>query len=508
MSGTAFAQLIAILAMPALTRIYAPEAFGILGIFIAVTGIIGVVVCMRYELAIVLPQSDLEAKKLFQLSLYFTLAWTLVSVIVIALTKDRIDIFTASNSFSQYIWLIPAGIAVHGLHLAVSHWNTRKAQFGYLAGSNVTQSLTTTGIKLGAGFAGLATGGILVIATIAGRLLATVQLIIAWYQQEKKRINRSAPGAVKNRSFNDSGNENEIYSDALSGRVTDNKTGSESDFKPDSIWQLSIRYRNISVFNSMSSLFNIAAQYAPILVLSFLFTPSVAGHYVLGYKILKAPSGLLGKSTKKVFYQRASETHQQTGDMAKWVGEVSKNLTMIGLFFMTLMITGLSPLVTTIFGDEWTVAGSYIPWIAIWVIFAFIANPLGSMATILSKEHIVLLFHVAFSVIQIAALAVGGILLGSAFSAVVLYSLTGAVYHGSMLVWLLRISRVSVSLYLVDMAPFIGISLLFIGTYGLVGTDKLTMVWLLALNLLYAAIYLFFSRYAWSRLVARLQQTQ
>ena len=60
-TGTTFAQIIAVLASPLLTRLYGPEAFGFLALFTSITSIIGVIACMRYELAIMLPKTDEEA---------------------------------------------------------------------------------------------------------------------------------------------------------------------------------------------------------------------------------------------------------------------------------------------------------------------------------------------------------------------------------------------------------------------------------------------------------------
>ncbi len=45
-TGTTFAQIIAILASPLLTRLYGPEAFGFLALFTSITSIIGVIACM------------------------------------------------------------------------------------------------------------------------------------------------------------------------------------------------------------------------------------------------------------------------------------------------------------------------------------------------------------------------------------------------------------------------------------------------------------------------------
>ena len=68
-TGTTFAQIIAVLASPLLTRLYGPEAFGFFALFTSITSIIGVVACMRYEMAIMLPKTDEEAANLLGLCL-------------------------------------------------------------------------------------------------------------------------------------------------------------------------------------------------------------------------------------------------------------------------------------------------------------------------------------------------------------------------------------------------------------------------------------------------------
>ena len=68
-TGTTFAQVITILASPLLTRLYGPEAFGFLALFTSITSIIGVIACMRYEMAIMLPKTDEEAANLLGLCL-------------------------------------------------------------------------------------------------------------------------------------------------------------------------------------------------------------------------------------------------------------------------------------------------------------------------------------------------------------------------------------------------------------------------------------------------------
>jgi len=63
-SGTALAQAIPILVSPILTRLYTPENFGALAVFMAIVSSIAPAVCGKYEVAMVLPQSNRQGIEL------------------------------------------------------------------------------------------------------------------------------------------------------------------------------------------------------------------------------------------------------------------------------------------------------------------------------------------------------------------------------------------------------------------------------------------------------------
>ncbi len=89
-SGTAFAQGLTICASPFLTRLYGPEAFGTLALFVSITSIIGAIACLRYELAIMLPESDEEAANLLGVSLCFVVLISILTVPMVWLGRPII----------------------------------------------------------------------------------------------------------------------------------------------------------------------------------------------------------------------------------------------------------------------------------------------------------------------------------------------------------------------------------------------------------------------------------
>src|SRR5699024_12262382 len=72
-TGTAGAQALNMILSPIITRLYGPEAFGVLSTFVALTSVIIPIAALSYPIAIVLPKNDKNAKRLIRLSLLITL---------------------------------------------------------------------------------------------------------------------------------------------------------------------------------------------------------------------------------------------------------------------------------------------------------------------------------------------------------------------------------------------------------------------------------------------------
>ena len=60
MTGTALAHGIKIAATPVLTRLYGPAEFGVFAVFLAMLNLTSVAACLRFEMAISLPEEDQE----------------------------------------------------------------------------------------------------------------------------------------------------------------------------------------------------------------------------------------------------------------------------------------------------------------------------------------------------------------------------------------------------------------------------------------------------------------
>ena len=148
-TGSVFAQGLGVLAAPIVARLFAPEAFGVAALFASITGIIGVVACLRYELSIMLPKNDEEAANLLGLSLFFVLIFTGISALIIFFAGNVIVGMLNSPELKKTLWLIPLSVLVSGTFLALNYWNSRTKHFGRLSIARLISSVFAQSTSFG-----------------------------------------------------------------------------------------------------------------------------------------------------------------------------------------------------------------------------------------------------------------------------------------------------------------------------------------------------------------------
>lgn len=402
-SGTTFAQALGIVASPFLTRLYGPEAFGVLGLFTSTTGIIGVMLCLRYELSIMLPETDEEAANLLVGSLAIACLMSLLTVPIIWLTRPQIVQVLNAPELGPYLWLVPPIALFGGVslgHPALNCWATRRRQFGRLSLTRVISSVLTIGAQLAAGYAGLATGGSLIGASVAGSIVSTSVLAVQTWRDDKRLLSRST---------------------RWRGVLT---------------W-LKRHYR-FPLYSTWSSLMNTVSSQLPTFLLSAFFSPAVAGCYALGHRLLSLPMSLIGAAIGQVFFQRASAS-MATGSLGQTVESTVRGLMTLAAFpFLLLAVVG-PELFSLVFGNQWSEAGVYAQILAPWLFFVFVASPVSSLFSVLEKQSVGLAFNVVLIVTRVASLVVGGVL-GDARIALGLFSATGTLLWAGFCLYLISIA--------------------------------------------------------------------
>ncbi|MDM8527699.1 oligosaccharide flippase family protein [Anaerolineales bacterium HSG24] len=391
-TGTTFAQVIAILAAPILTRLYDPEAFGVTALFVSITTIIGIIACMRYELAIMLPERDEEAANILAISIGFVLLISTLTSLIIWFGQQSLLNWLNVPELRPYLWLIPIMISANGIFFALSSWNSRTKRFGRLSITQIIQSFATTGGKVGAGLAGHTTGGGLIGSTVLGMITATLTLGGQTWHDDSHLLRQHI-----------------TWRDMLIGVK---------------------RYRKFPLYHTWAGLFNTISWQLPNFFLVAFFSTTTVGYYALGSRMVRLPMSLIGGSIAKVFFQRASVAKNE-GTLAIVVENVFQQLVKIGMFPSIILTFIGQDIFIFIFGESWAEAGVFVQILAPWTFFLFIASPMGTLFSVLERQEFSLYINIALFTSRLFVLALGGYL-GNARFMLVLFGISGVLVYGSL----------------------------------------------------------------------------
>ena len=388
-SGTAGAQAITMAFSPIITRLYGPEAFGLLGTYLATLAIAMPVAALSYPIAIVLPESDDDAKALAKLSFRIALVMALVIAVILLVFGNKIATLLGMQAIAGFMLLIPAAMFFNALQQIMQQWLIRKQQFKVTARIAVSQSLILNTTKSGLGWF-YPFGSVLIALATLGNMLYAAQL---WF------------GAKK-------------WADK-DGRI-DKATGKVS------LKEQAYKHRDFAYYRTPQVLVNAVSQSIPVLLLAGFFGPATAGFFSLGKSVLSAPATLIGTSVGNVFYPKIAEAHNAGKNPVPLLNKATLATFLVGLIpFGIIMIFGVW-IFEFVFGDDWAIAGQYAQWMALWVLVSLSARPLIATIPVVRMQGIFLVYELVFLILKATAFVVAGYIYNDALTAVVLYSLITA----------------------------------------------------------------------------------
>ena len=441
-SGTAFAQIISIFASPIVTRLYGPEAYGLLAIFTSLVSILGVFACLRYEFAIVLPKTDEEAANVFGLCISILLVISLLLVPVLMVSQESLIQLLNAPQIGPFLLLVPLMIFLSGSFYTLNYWNTRSRQFQRLAITQMTRSCSVTGTQLGMGFLGYASGGVLIGATILGQFVATCALGIQILREDLRYL------------------QHHISLSGMRGVLR--------------------QYSNFPKYDLWSALLSNLSSSLPVFILSAYFTSVILGYYSLCVMVLTLPLALIGEAIGEVFFQRAAEAKNISHEKLRETVEFTLKPLIFLSLFPTLVVVLIGPdLFGVVFGIQWQEAGNYARYLSLWIFVTFLAAPINYLFNIFQKQKFNLMLNVLQIILRVAALMIG-VALGNALYAIILFAFVGVITNGLPLLYLLKLSDISFWIparvflkYLVWGIPFI---IVIFGLLRIPSIDPITLV--------------------------------
>lgn len=361
--GTALAQGITVLALPFLTRLYTPEDFSVLAVYVALLTMVSVVACLRLEVAIPLPENDDDAINLLALALLLALLVAALIGLIVLLFSDRILALLRQPGLRPFLWLIPLGIWLAASYSALQYWATRKKRFKSIAQTRVLQAGTAVSTQLGLGWLGIAPFGLLLgHMFLAG--MGSVGL----------------------------------------GRTILRKEGAVlSKLQWSSMREMFWRYRRFPQYSTLEELANNAALQLPVVIIAAYALGGEAGFLFLAIRAFSIPLTLISASISNVYYSRAADEDRK-GMLSEFTLKVVSGMAKTGGGPLLLLGIVAPPLSALVFGEEWRRAGELMSWLTLSVVFRLLSSPVSMVMHVKMMQQGLLFLTLSGLVLRVGAM--------------------------------------------------------------------------------------------------------
>jgi O-antigen/teichoic acid export membrane protein len=395
LSGATLAQVVPAIVAPLLTRLYHPVDFGTFAFVLAILGVLAPLVCMRYDLAIMLPEDEEKATHVTLLCLVVTFALATLSFLVPAC----LWLFMPNGQVRFFIPLLltmlPAGIAMLGIQLVAQNWSLRTHNYRSQSLSIVVQAFVTIGTQalLGAIFG--SNPYFLVLGTLAGYVALILVYLPVIQAQVLPRLKKyhSLPGVLRMARF----------------------------------------YLRFPVYTGPYAFVGQTAVRGVFLVLAALTTAATVGQYALAQRVVFLPIVTLMSAASQMFFSRAAQRidDPRMGRMVRTL-LIAGPLT-VGPFFMFVFFFG-EPIFSTVFGQAWQQAGRFAVILALPSMAKSLTAWLDRVYDIRSRQRFALINETLYTIVALAAMYITLRATGNAELAVSVYAAVTVVYY---VIWLL-----------------------------------------------------------------------
>lgn len=385
-TGTAIGQLVAILALPFLTRLYGPESFSVLAVYASTLSLLTVIACFRLEIAIPLPKSDRIAAALCVLAIGSVLFFTALSALVVMFIPDVFNSIT-DDKISTFLWLIPMGVFAVGMYNALQYWSTRNKKFGLISKTRVTQSISGTSIKLGAGylFGGWTAG--LVFGQLTSQGAGFISLTRSLIKHDW-----------------------EIF----------------KGLKKAHLWLALRRYKNFPKYSTWEAFANTGGIQIPVILIAYYAVGAEAGFLMIAIQLLSAPMSLIGNAVAQVYLAEGAERYYK-GELKQFTHKTILNLAKLASLPL-LLAAVVSPFLMPYFlGSQWERTGVLISWMAPWFFMQFITSPVSMALHITNNQKVAFILQLFGLLIRVGSVVVAGRLATEQIGEV--YAISGVVFY-------------------------------------------------------------------------------
>lgn len=359
-SGTGIAQAIPIAISPILTRLYSPKDFGLLGLYISICSMLGIMGSLRYDAAIIQADNDQEAKQLVIVSFISTFLFSVLLLLIVLFFNESLALLLNNLEIRNWLFSVPLTVFLVSAFYITSFWLNKKKRFLDMSINRVINKSTDSALSLLLGIIGVLRQGLLL-----GYIIGQFVMISLLFKKIRK--------------------DNFVFNKKRARLVIRKYIAYPKYYLPSTI-----------LSEISSNVF--------LILMSIFYGGIITGFYSLVFRVTYLPLGLIGNSIGEVYRQKANEYYLEHGNCKALFFKTFKTLFIIGLLPLVVLFFFGEYLFVFVFGEEWKIAGEIAKYFSFLIFFQFISTPL-SFTIFLNKsqkqEMILQLLRTVFTILSV-----------------------------------------------------------------------------------------------------------
>lgn len=396
LSANVIAQAIGLLVYPILTRLYSPEDFGLLNLFLSIGGVLVLLSTAEYQYAIVLPKKDEEARGLVHICGFLLLITTGIVFLTVPFSKPIARLFNTPELANWY-WLMPLFVFVMGLWNILNYWYIRRKQFGAISRYQISQSVLSSITKIGIGCIKDIHCG-LIIGSLFGPLFP---IVVHLYH---------------------------AIVDKLLCHLQ-----SKKNYRT-----LIFQYKNFPLFSFPRALLNQLGSNMPTLLLTPFFGLAEIGFYSMSITLAFRPINMLCSSIYQVMYQRLAERVINKDSIWKLLAKYVIRVGSISVLLFLILFFALPNMVTFLLGEGWLTTSKYIQLMLPWLLMVILVSTTSYITDIFQRQRGYMIFEIIYVLSRLAALIIG-IIKDSMYLSISLYCIVSCLILLIEFIWFAHI---------------------------------------------------------------------
>ncbi|WP_076464000.1 lipopolysaccharide biosynthesis protein [Actinomyces mediterranea] len=362
LTGTVLAQVVVLVTTPVIGRLYSPAEVGSFASMLAIAQMVGTIAALRYDMAIVLPERDDEARRLLRLALAVAALVCGLAALICILAAERIAVWLHHPGIAPYLgWTGILALATATVN-SCAYWLTRTTDYRGIARNRVHQTLAIEGTRIALPFAGLS--GIL--GQLGSQLVGTILSALLLASRARSGLRRPGTGGSPTR-------------------------------------ELARRYRRMPLLNLPNALVDAVRINGITLLIGVYFSADPQGQFAKAWLLMQAPVALVTSAVSQVFYQRFARA-TRGGLLPLVTRSIVFSLAAGVPAFLLLLI--IAPSVFPWYlGAEWGLSGLIARALVPWLLLTVVTSPISTVFIVTDRQALMLCFSLVYAAAPLALIS-------------------------------------------------------------------------------------------------------